>query len=228
MRERRPDQATSLDLPGTVLTLASEQHLRLDEVQRIGDRRIVRGFDRVRDLTRRHRPKSRNRLHRAERQVEPCHRALARTRIPDQRGRQLARRCRLTTMLTDKELSCHLTPNAGRLTNRLLAARFESAVDLGIECVDDLVAVNPVRGPEWQPRKRITARPEQLLHLLCGHHIAGLKPVDTGQSRTDPATRRLALRRVVARQRSPALLGRIEGGDLPRQILIPRPGRQLV
>ena len=59
-------------------------------------------------------------------------------------------------------------------------------------------------------------------------HVAGLQAVDPNEPGADPAPGRLALRRVVVGQGSGALLRRVERGDLPGQVLVPRPRRELV
>ena len=86
--------------------------------------------------------------------------------------------------------------------------------------------------PEPPPQRgaghRMTAVAEQVLHLLGGHHVAVLDTVDPDQPGADPAPRGLALRLVVVDQPYAAELGRIGGGDLAGQVLIPRPGRELL
>jgi hypothetical protein len=74
----------------------------------------------------------------------------------------------------------------------------------------------------------MTAFAEQAAHLLGGHHVAVLDAVDPDQPGADPAPRGLALRLVVVDQPYAAELGRIGGGDLAGQVLIPRPGRELL
>ena len=55
-----------------------------------------------------------------------------------------------------------------------------------------------------------------------------LQAVDPDEPGADPAPGRLALRRVVVGQRSAPLLRRVERSDLPGQVLVPRPRRELV
>ena len=80
----------------------------------------------------------------------------------------------------------------------------------------------PLRGEGMQ------ADAEQRLHLLRSHRIASLQTVDPGQPGTDPHTGALTALGVVAGERDVALLGRIQRRYLPGQIVVPRPGGQLV
>jgi hypothetical protein len=70
--------------------------------------------------------------------------------------------------------------------------------------------------------------PEQGPHLLRGHHIAGVELVDPGQSGAHPDPWGFAAFGVVGRQSEMALLGGVQGGDLPGQVVVPRPGGELV
>ena len=70
--------------------------------------------------------------------------------------------------------------------------------------------------------------PVQRLHLLRRHHIAGVQAVDPGHAGADPAARHFAFGGVVRRQPDMALVGGVQRGDLPGQVVVPRPRRQLV
>jgi hypothetical protein len=80
----------------------------------------------------------------------------------------------------------------------------------------------PLRGEGMQ------ANAEQRLHLLRGHRISGVQTVDTSQPGADPHAGALTQLGVVAGERNVAFLGRIQGRDLPSQVVVPRPRRQLV
>ena len=68
---------------------------------------------------------------------------------------------------------------------------------------------------------------EQGTHLHLRHRTPRLH-LQGRQTGTDPPTRHLALLRVVARQQRVPLLRRILRSNLPGQVVIPRPGSQLV
>ena len=74
----------------------------------------------------------------------------------------------------------------------------------------------------------VAAVPEQVLHLLVGDDVSVPKAVDAHEPRPDPTARRLALRGVVVSQRHRPELGRIGSRDLAGQVLVPRPGRELL
>jgi hypothetical protein len=65
-------------------------------------------------------------------------------------------------------------------------------------------------------------------HLLRGYRVASLQVVNSEHARTDPHTWRLATLGVVRRQTDMTLGSGIEGCHLPRQIVVPRAGGQLV
>jgi hypothetical protein len=69
---------------------------------------------------------------------------------------------------------------------------------------------------------------EQRPHLLRRHRIPNAQPVDAGQAGADPRARTFAAFGVVGGQSDMALLGGVQCGDLPGQIVIPRSGGQLV
>jgi hypothetical protein len=80
----------------------------------------------------------------------------------------------------------------------------------------------PLRGQGMQPDA------EQRLHLLRCHRITNLQTVDASQPGTNPHARAFTALGVVAGEWYVALLGRIQGRHLPRQIVVPRPRGQLV
>jgi hypothetical protein len=65
-------------------------------------------------------------------------------------------------------------------------------------------------------------------HLLRRHRIADGQTVDSLHARTDPHPRRLAPFGVVRRQAGTPFLGRVQGSDLPGQVVITRSGGELV
>ena len=106
--ECRTDQAPRLDLAGTVFALAGEQHLALDQRQRIGNGGIVGGLDHRRHIARSDGPQCADGLHRAERQIEPGHGGLPRPRVPRHRRRQFPDILRLAATLAGEEFSRQL------------------------------------------------------------------------------------------------------------------------
>src|SRR5690606_4767520 len=76
--------------------------------------------------------------------------------------------------------------------------------------------------------ERVEAGAEQVEHVRLGDHVPSGDAVQAGQAGADPPARRLALLGVVRRQRGMAAFGRVLDGDLPGQVRVPRPGRQLV
>ena len=69
---------------------------------------------------------------------------------------------------------------------------------------------------------------EQGSHLLGGHRVAGGQAVDPVHAGADPHPWRLTPFGVVGRQPGVTFLGRIQGRDLPGQIVITGPGCELV
>ena len=76
--------------------------------------------------------------------------------------------------------------------------------------------------------KRMQTAAEQGSHLLRGHRVADGQAVDRLQAGTDPHPRRLTPFGVIRRQPGVTFLGRIQGCDLPGQIVIPGPSCELV
>ena len=68
--------------------------------------------------------------------------------------------------------------------------------------------------------KRVQAAAEQGSHLLGGHRVAGGQAVDPVQAGADPHPRRFTAFGVVRGQTGMTFLGRIQGRDLPGQIVI--------
>ena len=100
--------------------------------------------------------------------------------------------------------------------------------DLGVESVHTVGAVDRVLATQRRAGRRVATSTEEKFHLLGSHDVASIDALDPGEASTDPVAGCLALGCVIVGQRHPALLGRVERGDLPGQVLIPRPGRQLV
>ncbi len=65
-------------------------------------------------------------------------------------------------------------------------------------------------------------------HLFRGHCVPGAEAISAGYARADPRARTLSPFGVVGRQSDVALLGGIQRRDLPSQVVIPRPGAELV
>ena len=88
--------------------------------------------------------------------------------------------------------------------------------------------VRPLELPLSELGKRVQAAAEQCSHLLGGHRVAGGQAVDPVHAGTDPQPRRLAPFGVVGGQPGMTFLGRIQGSDLPGQVVIPGPCCELV
>jgi hypothetical protein len=69
---------------------------------------------------------------------------------------------------------------------------------------------------------------EQSPHLLRGDRIPSVEAVDAGQARSDPGSRSLSAFGVVRGQPDMTFLGGIQRRYLPGQIVVPRPGAELV
>ena len=124
-----------------------------------------------------------------------------------------------------------LDPEPGDIAGVDLERRTETGRGpvLGIGGVDHLGAADAavqLGGPLG--RERVVSGPEQRQHLLRGHHVPGIEAVDAGHPGTHPDTGDLAALGVVAGQPDVALVGGVQGSDLPGQVVIARPGRQLV
>jgi hypothetical protein len=157
-------------------------------------------------------------------------------------------------MLSDKELPGHLRPNPGPISRRHRG--IDRLPDRGIESNDPLGHLDPERRrivddlercpqphdvPEvlpnqvgvvqlLQPRlgQRMQPTPEQGAHLLRRHRVADLQAVDFLHAGTYPHPGRFAPFGVVGGEPGASLVGRIEGSDLPGQIVITRPGGELM
>ena len=69
---------------------------------------------------------------------------------------------------------------------------------------------------------------EESPHLLRRHRIPSAQAIDAGHARADPRPRTLSPFGVVGGQPDMALLGGIQRRDLPSQVVVPRPGAELV
>ena len=69
---------------------------------------------------------------------------------------------------------------------------------------------------------------EESPHLLRCDRIPSLDAVDAGQARADPGSRSLPAFGVVRGQPDMTLFGGIQRRYLPGQIVVPRPGAELV
>jgi hypothetical protein len=76
--------------------------------------------------------------------------------------------------------------------------------------------------------ERMHAGAEQGPHLLRRDRIPSVEAVDAGQARADPSSRSLTAFGVVRGQPHMTLFGGIQRCDLPGQIVVPRPGAELV
>ena len=251
MRERRRDQPCDLDLPHPTMPTPREQDPLLQIPQRVRDRRVVSLLDLRRHLLRRHRPQRRHRLHRRERHViaRARNRRVPRQRRHLRRQLQPARRPPHPLLETSSgELVADTSPHIHR--HRPTTAQPVSCSPLTAPD-RDLLLEHRGRRPHLERRPqagrladlrgrrvgressqpglhiRMEPGPEQGTHLYLRHRTPRLH-LQGRQAGTDPPTRHLTLLRVVARQRRVTLLRRILRSNLPGQVVIPRPGSQLV
>jgi hypothetical protein len=231
-----------------------EQGLLLDEAQRIVDRSLMGPFDRRRHRRIGDRPQRRHRLHRRERQVEPSDRLRPWTGTLRELPSQLASINRRTAMLSDKELPRYLRANPRPVSRRDRGV--DRLTDRGIQSSDPLGHLHPERcrivdGLERSPQphnvlevpssevgvvqlpqpclgQRMQPAPEQSPHLLRRHRVANVQTIDSLHAGTNPHPGRLAPFGVIRGKPAVSLVGRVQGSDLPGQIVITRPGAQLV
>ena len=76
--------------------------------------------------------------------------------------------------------------------------------------------------------QRMETAPEQRAHLLRRDRVADVQTVDSRHAGTDPHPGRLAAFGVVRGEPSVPLVGRVQGRDLPGQVVITGPGGELV
>jgi hypothetical protein len=69
---------------------------------------------------------------------------------------------------------------------------------------------------------------EQSPHLVRGDRIPGAQAINAGHPGADPCSRNLTSFGVVGGQPCVALLGGIQRRDLPGEVVVPRPGAELV
>ena len=158
-------------------------------------------------------------------------------------------------MLGQEELPGHLSPHPRPVSRRDRGVGRPS--DCGVERRDALGHLDPKRAQivvddlerRPQPRhvlkilsgevgsfqlllpqlgQRMQTAAEQRSHLLRRHRVAGGKSVDPVHPGADPHPRGLTPFGVVRRQPGVTLLGRVQRRHLPGQIVIPRPGGELV
>ena len=201
------------------------------------------------------RPQGRDRLHRGERQVITRDRLRARPGVLRDLPRQLPRIDRLPAMLSEEELPGHLSPHPRPVSRRDRGVSWPS--DCSVERRDALGHLEPKRAQivvddlerRPQPRhvlkvlsgevgsfqlllpqlgQRVQTAAEQRSHLLRGHRVAGGQAVDPVHPGADPHPRGLTPFGVVRRQPGMTFLGCIQRRHLPGQVVIPRPGGELV
>jgi hypothetical protein len=226
-----------------------------DECQRVLDGGLMGPFDprshrRVGDC-----PQCGHRLHRREGQVITRDRLRAWPRILGDLPGQLPRIDRLPAMLSVEELTGYLSPHPGPVSRRDRGVGRPS--QCRVERRDALGHLDPKRSqivvddPERPPqprrilkvpqgevgsfqlllpqlRQRVQTAAEQRSHLLPGHRVASGKSVDPVHPRADPHPRGLTPFGVIRRQPGVILLSRVKRRHLPGQIVIPRPGGELV
>jgi hypothetical protein len=158
-------------------------------------------------------------------------------------------------MLSPEKLAGHLGPHPRSIRGRQGSARRQAGRRLdrpdalghleperADDTIDDLerhaqlghlveVAWSEVRSFQLllaELGQRMQTAAEQCSHLLGGHRVADGQAVDPVQAGTDPHPRRLTAFAVVGRQPSVTFLGRVQGSDLPGQVVIPGSRCELV
>ena len=126
--------------------------------------------------------------------------------------------------LDRRETSCHFEPERADDTIDDLERPPETGRILQVSCSE--VRSFQLLLPELGQRVQTAA--EQRSHLLRSHRVPDAQAVDPIHAGADPHPRRFAAFGVVRRQPGMTFLGRIQGGDLPGQIVIAGPGCELV
>ena len=193
------------------------------------------------------RPQGRDRLHRGERQVVTGNCLCPRPGVFRDLSRQFPRVDRLAAMLGQEELAGHLGPHPRPVCSRQGSARGQAGrridrpdasghfePERADDTINDLerhpqpghlleVAWGEVRPFQLllaQLGQRMQTAAEQRSHLLGGHRVAGGQAVDPVQAGADPHSWRLTAFGVVGRQPGVTFLGRVQGCDLPGQVVI--------
>ncbi len=251
--ERRTDQPVDVDLPHPLRALAGVEQVVLDEPQRLGHRVVVGAFDHRRGREVGDRPQRGHALWRREGQVETGHHRSPWARVPRHRTCQLPRIEVGAAHLPDEELGRHLAADPGPHLTRHPGIRFMPVAGVPLRHATShldaevrhlrrhlerrpqpvgrqqltLRRINPQHSGPLVPQ-RVLPSPEQQLHLLSRHLGTGEVVADRCAAPAHPRPRGFAVLGVVRRQALVALFRRILHGHLPGQVVISRPGRQLV
>ena len=253
MREGRRDDAVGLHLPDAVAAAPGVDRQLLHEAEAVGDGLVVAALDRGGDLRVGQRPQGRHRLHWGEGGVVAGNAAAHWPRGPDDETGQLAGVHRLAAEALAEVLPSHLgaelCPDLRRHRGARVAAVSEIPIadalgeldaEFGHSRVDAVplaelhgvpdVTVGRAEIQRGEPLsgEGVVAEPEQRQHLVGGHDVSGDHAVDADQARADPAARALTLLVVVVGQAGVPLLGGIHRRYLPGQVVVARPGGQLV
>jgi hypothetical protein len=229
--------------------------MALDERQGVPNRGLMGPFNRGRHRRISDRPEGRHRLHRGERQVITRDRLGPGPRVLGDLSSQLSGIHRLPAMLGQEELTGHRGPHPCPIRGRQRRVGWEAGCRIdrrdasghleperADDTIDDLerraqlghfleVTWSEVR--PFQPLlaelgQRMQTTAEQRSHLLRGHRVTGGQAVDPDHAGANPHPRRLTPLGVVRRQAGMTLLGRIQGCDLPGQIVITGSSSELV
>ena len=254
MGEHAGDQALALDLLEPSAAPAGEQDLLFEPLQGGLDRLVVRLFDLLGNVLVGQRPQGRDRLDRHEGQVVAGHRGgLLACRLRHERAAFPVIE-RGPAVLALEELVAQFAADPGPLLRRHCCLPVVAAIqvvgdvplrslldELGLVArVDreDPTELGGLLGLTQRPAgvqrgvlealgERVAALPEQVPHVLLGDLGAHLE-VERTESGTEPAARRLALLGVVVGQSGVPAVGGVVHGDLPSEVRVPVPGRQLV
>ena len=233
MVEPGRDHALHRHVPGTLVAGPGEQHPRLGVGERVGHRRVMRGPDRCRQRPWGERPQGRHRLGWGEGGVEPGHRHPRMGAGFRDEPVQLPRTLRRHAVLGGEPLPAHVGPHLA--AHRLGPHGRRRGVLPGLQPAS---RVRPRTGsarcrtpssarPSFSPV--VGFRPAPNSSFICSSPTRSPgRQADPGQAGTPPGAGRLAFGGVVVGQGGVATPGRVQGRDLPGQVLIARPGRQLL
>ena len=254
--ERSRDRTAHVDLAYPVAAGAGEQRVAFEVGQGVGHRLVVGGLDLVPDRGRGDRPQRGHALGGGERQVVAGHRTRARAGVLGDRGADLTGVGRVPAVLGPEQAAGHLGADAGPVVDvdRVVTGQagghvvlLEPARHLTTEQRHILgggvhlerraqahrrppLRLGGVRAQRFEPfgGQRVVAGSEQQPHLLGGHRVAGVEPVQAGQPGTHPRPGSLTLGGVVVGQPGVALTSGVLPRHLPGQVVIARSGGELV
>ena len=140
------------------------------------------------------------------------------------RGRQRSAGGQAGCRIDRREAPCHFEAERAEIAINDLERRPQPSHVLEVACGE----VRPFQLLLAELGQRVQTAAEQRSHLLGGHRVADGQAVDPVQPRADPHPRLLTAFAVVRRQTGMTFLGRVQGRDLPGQVVISGPRCELV